>query len=194
MLAKLVNRIFIDIFNRLSGDQVLAPALVSQIVSRPPLFGQLDLKEIFDGFLWGTPKRRTPRKKLWSRRYGNDNWGSGTKLWKPKRNIISCLECGSFHEFHTICRSCFDKVSAESQKIIEELRKAWDMQPIDKEVEILYQGEKPGSVESKRIVEMDRPRPLWFSPNLAQRTANLSRKINAPPMTTFDRNIRIKDS
>ncbi len=54
-----------------------------------------------DGFLWAAlPKHRRSLERRMSRRMG------GTKIRKfttPKKNIVACLECGHWHESHTIC-------------------------------------------------------------------------------------------
>ena len=60
------------------------------------------------------------------------------------------------------------------EKIQAELK----LDPVDKEVVILYDGEKADSTNSeqnefwkgKRIVEMKKPRPSWFSKNLLEKT------------------------
>lgn len=107
---------------------------------------------------------------------------------------MTCMECGSFHEFHTICKNCFKKVQDESKKIIEDIRAAWTGQAIDKEVQVLYEGETAGSaVANKRIVEMERPRPLWFAPNLSQITANPAKKIDGPPAASTTLEAKLKD-
>ena len=56
------------------------------------------------------------------------------------------------------------------QKIQEELK----LDPVDKEVIVLYDREKENQSEEfwkgKRIVEMQKPRPMWFSKNLVEKT------------------------
>lgn len=47
------------------------------------------------------------------------------------------------------------------------------LNPADKEVVVLYDGEKdkmPEFWEGKRVVEMEKSRPLWFSKNLLEKT------------------------
>lgn len=48
------------------------------------------------------------------------------------------------------------------------------LEPVEKEVCVLYEGEKDGKseefFEGKRIVEMKKSRPTWFSKNLLQGT------------------------
>jgi len=48
------------------------------------------------------------------------------------------------------------------------------LQPVDKEVIVLYEGEKAeqssDELKNKRIVEMKKPRPMWFTKNLLQKS------------------------
>lgn len=48
------------------------------------------------------------------------------------------------------------------------------LSPVESEVVVLYDGEKVDQSEEfwkgKRIVEMEKPRPNWFSKNLLQKT------------------------
>jgi len=48
------------------------------------------------------------------------------------------------------------------------------LQPVDKEVIVLYEGEKAeqssDDLKNKRIVEMKKPRPMWFTKNLLQKS------------------------
>lgn len=64
-------------------------------------------------------------------------------------------------------------------KIQEELK----LDAVEKEVVVLYSGEKDEKPSEfwngKRIVEMEKPRPNWFSQNLLQQTTQ-------QPATTSD--------
>lgn len=112
---------------------------------------------------------------------------------KPKRNITTCPDCGSFHEFHTICRTCFNRVQEESKEIIESIRKAWGRGVIDKEVQVVYEGETATDT-TKRIVEIERPRPMWFAPNLSQLTANPKKSIAGDVGESTEHVVRIKNT
>lgn len=105
---------------------------------------------------------------------------------------MTCLECGDFHEVHAICRSCFAKVQKESEKILENIRSIWQKnQPVDKDIQVVYQGETANTSIDKRIVEVDRPRPLWFAPNLSQKSANIGRQISGPVKEHFDDRVKL---
>lgn len=99
------------------------------------------------------------------------------------------MECGAFHEFHAICRNCFSRVHEESKKIMESVRNIWDREIIDKEVRIAYKGEMVDTSSGKRIVELDRSRPLWFAPNLSQKSANLSSGQSTQSVKDFEERI-----
>lgn len=56
----------------------------------------------------------------------------------------------------------------------DQIQNELKLEPVEKEVVVLYQGEKVGKPEEffkgKRIVEMQKERPAWFSKNLLQET------------------------
>lgn len=105
----LIRRLILYLQERLTPS----PELVG--LAQPVVKGEFKLSDIFDGFLLVQKRKRNIRVR-WRKLYGDDNWRFGTKLWKPKKNITTCGECGSFHEFHTICRVCFGK----TKKVTEE--------------------------------------------------------------------------
>lgn len=65
----------------------------------------------------------------------------------------------------------------------EKIQTELGLEPVNNEVVVLYQGEKDDKptefFEGKRIVEMEKPRPSWFSKNLLQETTQ-------QPATTSD--------
>lgn len=59
----------------------------------------------------------------------------------------------------------------------EAIQNELKLDPVDKEVIVLYDGEKDKPSElwnGKRIVEMKKPRPLWFSKNLTEKSTQPS--------------------
>ncbi|CAO1427224.1 unnamed protein product [Diamesa hyperborea] len=137
---------------------------------RPPTFSLKDL--IGDGMLWAVPKtRRTVEKRL-NRKFGDPFYV--WKLLKPKTQLKVCDSCGHHHEVGILCAHCYENVRKETELIKEKIEKQLKLDPVDSEVVVLYDGEK-GEHSSeywkgKRIVEMERPRPSWFSKNLLQKT------------------------
>ncbi|VDD91367.1 unnamed protein product [Enterobius vermicularis] len=83
---------------------------------------------------------------------------SYTRLIIPVKNLVCCPDCGSFHEPHTICGTCYEEV----RKKTNEMKKTFmNYNP--------YMGEKQqipdASLEvwrGKRIVEAKKPQESWF--------------------------------
>lgn len=125
------------------------------------------LDGLFDGFLWGAcPKHRRSRERRATRQFGS------TKIrafMTPKRNIVECLDCGHWHEAHTICGNCYQKVKEETQAMQAKMDPEVRLYSTPRtEVVYVYKGEEDSKnmFEGKYIVEMDKPRPEWFPKNL----------------------------
>lgn len=194
MLARVINHVVDTYLSRLAINQLAPLTVIHPATNLGQTSQPLSVREIFDGLIWATPKHRTPARIKAFRRYGDERFQDSTKLWKVARNLVNCSECGAFHEVHTICRSCYKKVEEESKAIIEGIRSAWKGEAIDKEVQVLYQGETAQVSGQKRIVELERPRPLWFETNLSQRSTNTKRSIGGPPTEMVDRVVREKET
>lgn len=68
----------------------------------------------------------------------------------------------------------------------EKIQENLGLDPVDKEVIVLYEGEKAEQsaeeLKGKRIVEMKKPRPMWFTKNLLQKsTQQLSETKEVKP-------------
>lgn len=118
------------------------------------------------------PKSRRTIEKRWKRKYGDPYY-----VWKPyvpKTNLQTCKACGYHHEIGLLCGNCYCKVMDETKLMQEEIQNELKIEPVEKEVVVLYQGEKqqqPSEYwKGKRIVEIQKPRPAWFSKNLLQKT------------------------
>ncbi|XP_026482066.1 39S ribosomal protein L32, mitochondrial-like [Ctenocephalides felis] len=150
---------------------ILSPASsLSNSPSSPTKFNLKDL--IGDGLLWAVPKSRRTIEKRLNRKFGNPDY-----IWKPyipKTNILVCKSCGHYHEAGILCKHCYDKVKIETQEMQDKIVNDLGLNPDDKEVVVLYDGEKvdkPDEVwQGKRIVEMKKQRPSWFSKNLLQKS------------------------
>ncbi|XP_014366787.2 39S ribosomal protein L32, mitochondrial [Papilio machaon] len=126
-----------------------------------------------DGFLLAVPKfRRTIEKKL-KRKFGYPEY-----VWKmlvPKTNIKVCNECGHHHERGRLCEHCYKKVEKETKEIQAKIQEKLGNSPIEKDVIVLYEGENSPNMPNefwngKRVVEMKKERPQWFSKNLLQKS------------------------
>lgn len=127
---------------------------------------------IGDGFLWAVPKFRRSLEKRMKRRFGTP--GMHEKIHRAKEYLVECDYCGDFFEPKSICATCYNKVRTETNAIKDKIMKKIGLKPDDKEIVVLYDGEK-GETSSefwngKRIVEMEKPRPNWFSKNLMQKS------------------------
>nr|CAG4643619.1 EOG090X0IGM [Ilyocryptus agilis] len=144
-----------------------------------------DIKSIFDGFLWGVPTCRKSVEKRMMKKYGASNWVN--KLILPRKDLLPCGSCGHYHERGRLCPNCYEKVKTETSTMQEQMIKELGLNPIDKEVVILYDGEKQQHndefFQGKRIVEMKKPRPQWFSKNLLQKSGPVTELGNAEVST-----------
>lgn len=137
---------------------------------KPSTFSLKDL--IGDGFLWAVPKHRRTIEKRLNRKFGRPEYV--WKLLKPKTTLRICVTCGNHHEVDTLCPHCYDKIRKETELIKEKIQESLGLNPVEQDVVVLYDGEKAQHPEEywqgKRIVEMEKPRPSWFSKNLLQKT------------------------
>nr|CAG4647547.1 EOG090X0IGM [Megafenestra aurita]SVE92763.1 EOG090X0IGM [Megafenestra aurita] len=149
----------------------LIPLMVQQ--SHQPALKDtpFNINEIFDGFLWGVPTCRRSVEKRMMRKFGAPNWHN--KLILPKKNLKVCGSCGHYHEEKRLCANCYSKVKEETSALQEQMIKEQGLNPIDKEIAILYKGEKQqysdDFFKDMKVVEVEKPRPKWFSRNLLQK-------------------------
>lgn len=106
------------------------------------------------------------------RKYGSPDYSM--KTLQKKAFLKVCDSCGNHHEVGILCAHCYEKVREETSLIKDKIMEKLHLKPVDSEVVILYDGEKANQSEEfwkgKRIVEMEKPRPNWFSKNLLQKT------------------------
>uniref|UniRef100_A0A182JEV5 Large ribosomal subunit protein bL32m n=1 Tax=Anopheles atroparvus TaxID=41427 RepID=A0A182JEV5_ANOAO len=131
---------------------------------------------IGDGLLWAVPKHRRTIEKRHKRKYGSPEYK--LKIFVPKTHLRSCATCGSDHEVGILCPTCYKKVRTETELMQEKIQQELGLDPVDKEVVVLYDREKDEQPDEfwqgKRIVEMEKPRPMWFGKNLLQKTTHSS--------------------
>ncbi|KAK4880877.1 hypothetical protein RN001_004196 [Aquatica leii] len=148
----------------------------------PPSPKPLSIKDIIgDGFLWGVPTNRRTIEKRLKRKFGNPYYVY--KIMVPKTTLRVCNVCGDDHEVGVLCPTCYKKVITETTQMQDAIQNELGLSPVENEIVVLYAGEKdsqpPEYWEGKRIVEIDKPRPAWFSKNLLQQTTQ-------QPATTTD--------
>lgn len=136
----------------------------------PKQFTVQDL--IGDGILWGVPKHRKTIEKRLKNRFGTP--GLSSKMIPERTHLRVCNNCGHHHEVGVLCPTCYEKVRKETELMQEKIKDELKLTPIESEVVVLYDGEKGEKPDEfwkgKRIVEMEKPRPNWFSRNLMQKS------------------------
>ncbi|KDR14769.1 39S ribosomal protein L32, mitochondrial isoform X1 [Zootermopsis nevadensis] len=133
----------------------------------------LSPEELFrHGFLWAVPYKRRSLEKRLSRKFGYPEYVY--KLLLPKRNLLVCNTCGHHHEAGHLCPHCYAKVRSETEAMQSAIQEELGLSPVEQEVVVLYGGEKveqPAEYwKGKRIIEMKKERPSWFSKNLLEKS------------------------
>lgn len=151
------------------------------------------LRGIFDSILWAPKKRRTVEMRH-IRKFGLERFApSGKKMWSPLTNLRICDTCGNWHKVHALCEVCYNKVKEETKHFHEAMFGALKRDPIEHDLVAVYKDE-PKEYKGKRIIEVDRPRPAWFSKNLLTRGGPLSNKWVETNAAIPDDQAKIKDS
>lgn len=120
-----------------------------------------------DGFLWGVQKRRRSIECRLRRKLGDPRWAPhGAKLLVPKTNLVICDSCGHHYEADKLCAYCYELVKKETEILQKEMMEKLRGKPIETEIEFRYKDDSREERPTKRIVEIERERPAWFSKNL----------------------------
>ncbi|XP_042894153.1 39S ribosomal protein L32, mitochondrial-like [Penaeus japonicus] len=126
---------------------------------------------IGDGILWAVPKSRRSRERRLTRKFGSE---TGHKKLLPVLNLLTCNSCGHVHEPGRLCPNCYGKVKEVTEAMQNAMNSTQGLKPVEHEVFPVFKGEKinteDGFFEGKRIVEVDRERPKWFSQRLTQKS------------------------
>ncbi|KAF2905523.1 hypothetical protein ILUMI_00656 [Ignelater luminosus] len=162
-------------------DGFCIAATNSEVYPQPPS-NNITINDIIgDGFLWAVPRNRRTIEKRWKRRFGHPDYV--LKILLPRKNLRVCNVCGDDHEVGVLCPTCYKKVIDETKEMQDAIQNELRLSPVEKEVVVLYDGEKnekPSEYwQGKRVVEMKKSRPAWFSKNLLQQTTQ-------QPATTTD--------
>lgn len=96
--------------------------------------------------------------------------------------LFYSILCHYLHLF-LFAATCYKTVIEETTAMQETIQNELKLEPVENEVIVLYDGEKEQKpeefFEGKRIVEMKKVRPAWFSKNLLQGSTQ-------PPSETKD--------
>ncbi|TMW50639.1 hypothetical protein DOY81_004298 [Sarcophaga bullata] len=149
------------------------PSINSGLSNKNNSIPQRSLKDIIgDGILWAVPKHRRTIEKRLNRKFGFPEYN-----WKPlrvKTHLRTCNQCGHDHEAGILCPHCYNKVREETKQMQDKIQEKLGLNPVEQEVVVLYEGERTEQptefLNGKRIVEMPKPRPVWFTKNLLQKT------------------------
>lgn len=131
---------------------------------------------IGDGFLYAVPTFRRTLEVRKLRKIGIPYRGGpeGLKTIQKKPYIKVCDTCGHYHERDCLCPHCYAKIRDETTAIKDKIIAELKLDAIEKDVVVLYDGERaqqPAEFwNGRRIIEMEKPRPQWFSKNLLQKT------------------------
>ena len=141
----------------------------------PAIPNQVD-NRFDDAILWNTPKRRKSIERRTFSKYGSKEWGN-MKFPQKNKKIRVDYKTGEYFELGKLAPKTYEKVMEETKEIQQKMKNMFqnNFQPQDKELAVLYENEeKTDEHEGKRIIEMEKPRPAFFSPNLMQRAKTSS--------------------
>ncbi|XP_064643547.1 large ribosomal subunit protein bL32m-like [Lineus longissimus] len=150
----------------------LTPALAFDVADHQPQENSSNQTSLLDsilgnGILWASvPKHRRTAERRATRRMA---MAGHRERYLPKKDIVACLECGHWHQTHTICGHCYEKVKEETKAMQEAM--GYDKLHYDvphSEVHVLYEGEEEEKQkhQGKHFIEMKRKRPEWFPKEL----------------------------
>ena len=188
-----------SIFSRISRVMANYQHTISQIFRDPrsPEFAmiggaQLKLPNCQDqpenefmerAILWNTPKKRKSLEKRNLAKYAgansqsNTNWGTGKFILKNNKIRVD-HRTKEFFELGRLAPETYKKVMEETKAIKERVSQAFEngLKPRNQEVSVRYQNEtNEDDIKSgKRIVEMEKERPAFFSANLMQKARTSS--------------------
>lgn len=180
--------------------------------------GSFDINSIFDGFLWGAPTYRRSVEKREMRKYGAENWSTGRKLIPIRKDLKTCYTCGHYHEDGRLCRklrtnlviitvfifisecfyrlaNCYAKIREETKAMQEKMVNELGLEPIDKDVVIMYDGEKHEHDDEFFQVLLELPRiyhpgsTFTFALNRARKSSRWRSLVRRGSVRTFYRKL-----
>lgn len=115
-----------------------------------------------------TQKHRATIERRRVRRHSDLPMSLMIKYGTPRQDLHQCLECGKWHEKKTICGNCYDRIRKETQAIKDSYpnKDEFNYNHPQQEIVYVYKNENSITDQTKRIVEIPRERPTWFSKNL----------------------------
>ncbi len=115
-----------------------------------------------------TQKHRATIERRRMRRHSDLPMSLMIKYGTPRQDLHQCLECGKWHEKKTICGNCYDRIRKETQAMKDSYpnKDEFNYNYPQQEIVYTYKNDEKLSDDTKRIVEIPRERPTWFSKNL----------------------------
>lgn len=128
----------------------------------------------FAGTLWNTPKHRKSAEMRHVEKFGDTGlkWGTSYKL-RPNRRLRTDHRTGEAFELGKVVPGVYRRAMEETRAIQERVATAFGNGVKDREVRVAYQDEKRdsfGETKKELLVEMEKPRPAFFSPGLLQKS------------------------
>ncbi|XP_078580411.1 large ribosomal subunit protein bL32m-like [Branchiostoma floridae x Branchiostoma japonicum] len=113
-------------------------------------------------FLMAAPKHRQSLERRQKRQRHPD------KLIKPKENLFPCPECGSMMQEGFLCINCYQRIKYETDIIRQKIKETeTDGLASTAETVVRYADETiTESDKSKRVIEMARKKPHWFTKDM----------------------------
>ncbi|CAF0757468.1 unnamed protein product [Didymodactylos carnosus] len=147
----------------------ILPSNSTSLTTRTPL----TLQDILpDMSILLTQKKRATIERRRIRRHSDLPMNLMVRLGTPRNDLTQCLDCGSWHEKKTICGQCYDRIRKETESMKQNLNQdEFKYNHPQQEIVYLYKGEEEQRQyhEGKRIIEIPRERPQWFSKSLIPR-------------------------
>ena len=128
--------------------------------------------------LWGVPKKRPTVERRLRKRFGVPEYPQNCRIIRARDDLTICENCGDHHEVFAICRTCYNRVKEETLKIMQAIKDQTNpFDPKEKDVHLRYQGEENQPKEDSetfRIIDIDKPRPAWFTQNLLTKAKRIA--------------------
>lgn len=139
---------------------------------RIPIQNQNESNEMLErAIVWNTPKNRKTIEKRTMAKFGGKEWGN-CKIWKADKRIRVDHRTGEYFQLGKLAPKTYKTVMDETKEIQKKISSYFSdgLKPRDTEVVVKYQDDDRENLEkSLPIVEMEKPRPSFFSSNLMQR-------------------------
>lgn len=171
MLSNLIAR-----YHQLITDQLIR---YSRLFFPSPSFAFVDLPSspspssspssfLPDTSILLAQKHRATIERRRIRRHSDLPMSLMIKYGTPRQDLHQCLECGTWHEKKTICGHCYDRIRKETQAMKDAFpnKDEFHHNHPQEEIVYVYKNDPTISDGKKRLVEIPRERPNWFSKNL----------------------------